>query len=473
MHGNAEPTPAASWPHGADVIPHPTTNGAGTSPLADGRRLLGLDNPCLRELPANVRIVAGRAGDHFRILALLNEYYQANLAEDFQSHLDEPAYSPTDRLLATRRGDLLGQVHVLRQFGWFAGQRIPLVALRDPAILPQWGGNGLAFDLIETAESTARLEGAVLATCRTGDAESLNERDWSVCRGQGFTRANTRTVLAHLTPLAESRQRFGSLEVRTWWHYELDAIEPLYDAAVRDNWGMLHRSNESWRWLVGRKAHDQILIALEPSDGRANGNGHSSPVVGYAVVRDARIVEMVTSDHHTQARVQLLLRACRDALDRDFHHIEVHTPATDPLHELLVTGGGSWQSDPAQLGGQWMLKLLAPDRWIERLEPLLFERARQTGIARPLELRFAVGQGGYVLNFTRRSVRLEKIDYPAQADVTCDPVAFQDLLVGNLTPGVGVSLGRLILSDPSHEATLSALFPAHHFWQSPFELLRL
>jgi hypothetical protein len=70
-------------------------------------------------------------------------------------------------------------------------------------------------------------------------------------------------------------------------------------------------------------------------------------------------------------------------------------------------------------------------------------------------------------------VRLEQTDCPAQADVTGDPVAFQDLLVGNLTPAVAVSLGRLVLNNQSHEATLNALFPAQHFWQSPFELLRL
>lgn len=236
---------------------------------------------------------------------------------------------------------------------------------------------------------------------------------------------------------------------------------------------MLHRSNETWRWLVGRKAHDQILLALEHSDVHANGNGHTPAVVGYAVVRNARIVEMATPAHHHQARVQLLQRACRDALDRDFHHIEVHTPATDPLHELLVTAGGSWLSDPIQLGGQWMLKLLSPDRWVERLEPVFFERARQSGIARPLELRFAVDEIGYLLNFTRRSVRLEQTDLPAEADVTCAPAAFQDLLTGNLTPADAVAGGKVALANRTHEATLHALFPAMHFWQSPFDLLRL
>jgi hypothetical protein len=428
-------------------------------------------NACLLELGSGTKIVVANAGDHARVLAMLSQHYQASLADDYQSRLDEPCYEPSDRMLVVHRGELIGHVQVTRQSAWFEQERIPVAAVRDFVIPAELQSAGLQEPLLETAESMAVCEGAILALARPEQPDFFASHGWSLCRAQGHTQANTRALLAHLTAqLATRKPRHTSIEVRTWWHFELESIQPVYEQVANTMWGSSHRSDDMWRWLVGRKAHDQILIAIRhKSDELANSKKLN--VVGYAVVRDSCIAEMMTLPGHSAVRPLLMARACRDAIDRDLHFVSLHTPPTDPLHELLVTAGGSWQPSPAQC--QWMCKLLSPEKWVERLYPQLYRRAREAGIPRPLEIGFAVGEQRYRFVFTRRSVRLEHALPSSPVNVTCDALSFQNMLLGNLTWQTAIERGVVQVDDSKRAAVLSALFPPRLFWQSPFELLRL
>jgi predicted acetyltransferase len=429
-------------------------------------------HPCLRELDAATKIVVGNAGDHSRILSLLMQHYQTPLGDDFQSRLDEPSYEPTDRMLVVHHGQLIGQAQLSRQSAWFDHERMPVAALRDFVILPEMQSAGFREPLLETAEATALAEGAILAVARPEDPDFFAGRGWSLSRAQGHTQANTRALLAHLTAqLANRKHRSTHIEIRTWWHFELEAIQPVYEQVATAMWGTLQRSDDAWRWLVGRKAHDQILIAIRHKS-EEHAESAELHVVGYAVIRDSCIMEMVTLPGHAAVRPLLAARACRDAIDRDHHFVSLHTPPTDPLHELLVTAGGSWHASTPH-GGQWMEKLLSPEKWVERLYPQLYRRAREAGIPRPLEIGFAVDERRYRFVFTRRSVRLEHTLPSAKVNVTCDGLTFQNLLLSNLTWPTAMERGLLRVDDPQRAALLAALFPPRLFWQSPFELLRL
>jgi hypothetical protein len=142
------------------------------------------------------------------------------------------------------------------------------------------------------------------------------------------------------------------------------------------------------------------------------------------------------------------------------------------MHEFLVTAGGSWLFS-AQHGNVWMHKLLSPEKWIERLYPQLYRRAREAGIPRPLEIGFEVEESRYRFLFTRRSVRLESAPPSAPVDVFCDAATFRDLLMSNLAWPAALDRGLLRIDVPQKAAVLAALFPSRIFWQSPFELLRL
>ncbi len=464
------------------------------------------DPACLRNLGDATQIVAGNVGDSPMILKLLLQAYQSPLSEDFQSRLDEPLSLPSDRLLLRREDRLIGHVQVSRRVGWFQGQRCALARLQDYVTLPEYHSSSYASPLLEVAESVAVSEGAILGLVRTDQPSWFAERGWSRCRGQGHTRANTLAILSHLdAQQANRRHSTSSIEVRTWRHFQLDSILKLYQQLAPSMWGTLQRSLETWQWLVGRKAHDQILIAVdssaeetqegtteqhdlkggskgdlkEPSEDASKGELPSEldphrqiDIVGYAIVRDSCIVEMLTLPGHSAVRTLLLSQACRDAIDHDHHFVSLHTPAADPMHELLVTAGGSWIADSEASTGQAMLKLLAPDRWIERLYPLLHERAREAGISRPLSVDFAVGKQTLRFTLTRRSSRLEPIAHSTNA-MQCHWLALQDLLTNNLTFPEAIAQGRLRTPNLSQLRILAALFPPKLYWQSPFPLLRL
>lgn len=447
------------------------------------------DATCLHTLADGICIQAGNAGDNPLVLQLLGQVYRRDVADDFQSRLDEPLYQPADRLLLCRDEHLIGHVQVSKQIGWFHGERCPIARFQDFVTLPEYDSSHCGVSLLEVAESVAVNEGAVLGLVRTDRAEWFEQHGWSRCRGQGHTRANTRAILSHLDAQQSRRnQDRSTIEIRTWRHFELDDILQIYQQLTTHKWGSLQRSLETWQWLVGRKGHDQILLAIEhAAESAAKGPAihaadvnemgqslrrASGRVVGYAVVRDSCIVEMLTLPGHASARAQLLTQACRDAIDRDHHFVSLHTPAADPLHELLVTAGGSWIADSVAKGEQWMLKLLAPDRWIDRLFPVLHARAREAGVRRPLEIDFAVDDRFHRLTLTRRSSRFAPIGVSPVA-VQCDRLGLQDLLTSNLTFPEAIAQGRLRTPHLGILRTLAALFPPTLFWQSPFPHLRL
>jgi predicted acetyltransferase len=442
---------------------------------------------CVRELPGGARIVTGNAGDHPLVLELLVQTRQAPLTDDFQSRLDEPSYRPSDRLLVRRDRSLLAHVHLANHIAWFEGQRVPLVKLEDFASLPEYRHAGYDDELVQLAESMAAAEGAVAAVVHADRdrAEFFEEHGWSRLRGQGHTRSDARSVLAHLDAqeAARRRRRRSTVTVRTWRHFELDPVRQLYEQTAADLWGPLYRSEACWQWLIGRKAQDQILLAIERRKPGAPAApiGHDAEdepggeerVVGYAVVRGSCVVEMMTLPDHGSVRIQLLARACRDAIDRDHHWISLYTPAADPLHELLVTAGGAWISDATAGEPCWLMKLLAPEKWVERLYPIWHARARAGGVARPIELAIVCGRERWRFTLTRRSARLERTSTSPGERVECRRSALESLLAGNLLMPHAITDRTLVLSDPKLAGPLAALFPARLFWQSPLELMRL
>jgi hypothetical protein len=483
---------------------------------------------CLRKLSSDIKIVSGNVGDHSLIASLLAQVALAPRAEDFQSRNDAPSYLPADRLLVKRKGQLIGHVHLSRSIGWFQGVRLPLVKLNDFAMLPEYlrqtaDGTQYAAALLQEAESTAAREGAMLAVQHTDQSEWFQQQGWSLCRVQGHTLANTRAILSHLDAQQSLRRRRAGIneakiEIRSWRHVELDCLRHIYQQSVIDMWGTLHRSEETWQWLAGRKAHDQILLAIDRSAASARSRSRDDPLppavdppdadevngsadgpdesvdsaqdppggmtsictpqeaIGYAVLRDSCLIEMFTLPGFSSARTAMIAQACRDAIDRDHHFVELHTPAVDPMHELLVTAGGSWQRR-LTADGEWMFKLLSPDKWLERLYPVLQQRTHEGGLARPLEITLDVDGLIYQLTLTRRSARLQPVSASncahSTGQVACDRLAFQDLLTSNLKVSTAIAQGRLATATPDISQTLAILFPFRLFWQSPFELLRL
>ena len=426
-----------------------------------------------RELRASraeaIRLVTGNAGDHKLVYALLRAANQAPPYEDFLAWLDEPTYEPPSRLLVKRDNQLVAHVQVLDRVAWFHGMKVPVGGVEDLATLPEYRNAGYERLLLSAAEQTMRGRQAVVAFGHTDRPDVFRDAGWTEASGQRHTLANVNDVLARLsqsTLVLPSVRRPRPLRIRLWRQVELEALRHVYRLAAPATWGAVDRSEAYWRWLVGRRAHDELIVAIH---GRDDWEVLDAPahIVGYAMTRGSQVVELSTLPAYRRAAEPLLARACQDAIERNHRTLSLHLPTADPLHEVLLSAGGSW-STGSRNGGTLMVKLLDPIRWIEGLQEVLAERAKAAGLARPLTITFDTGQRKYRLELTRRSGHLVQDD-AATADASCSPEMLGAMLLGNVDVAAAQQSGQLAIRDKDTAVCLAALFPVVALWQSPFD----
>jgi ribosomal protein S18 acetylase RimI-like enzyme len=418
------------------------------------------------------RLVVANAGDHAPIHTLLRAVNQSPTYQDFISWLDEPSYQPTDRMLVKDSGQIVAHVQVLHRVAMFADVKVPVGGLQDFAVLPELVPLNYDRLLLEAAEHAMQERRAVVSIVRSSQPERIREAGWTEARGRGYSQANVGDLLAHLAGQNPSgRRRDRGVRIRLWRHVELDSVRAIYRVANSHSWGAMSRSEKYWQWLVGRKAHSELIVAVEGHDDWEDLSTESR-IVGYAVTHGSQVVEVCCRPKYAWVAPRLLERACRDAIERDYHAISLHTSAEDPLHELMVTAGGSWSADDRGAGGTLLVKLLDAPRWIETLDAVLRCRTRAAGIPRPCELGFDVGGRRCRLVLTRRRSRLVD-EEPARVDVSCSPREFSNLLLGNLHVGRARDAGRIEVSGDDVLPRLAVLFPPCLFWQSQFDALRM
>jgi Acetyltransferase (GNAT) domain len=429
--------------------------------------------PHLGSLPKgdSPRLVMGHAGDHALVHALLRAVNQAPSYEDFVTWLDEPTYEPSDRLLVKHGNQIVAHLQLLHRTAWFEDVRLPVGSAQDLAVLPEYSHVGYDHRLVAEAEQHMRGSQAIVSLIRTSHPEPFRAAGWSDVRGGGYSQGSIGDILAHLSVQAPARQRrTRSLKIRRWRHVEMDATRAVYAASATNQWGAIYRAELYWQWLVGRKAHGDIIVAVEGPD-NLDHLEREPAIVGYAVTAGAQVLELCCLPEFARVAPRLLVRACQDAIERDQYTLTLHTAASDPLHELIVTAGGTWCTDDRYTGGTLLVKLLDGPRWIESIYPILRRRAKGAGLPRPLQLCFDTGDEHFRLVLTRRSSRLLP-DETSAADVRCDPQTFAGLLIGNLNVARARDECRLDAADDDVLHKLAVLFPPSLFWQSQFDTLR-
>ena len=120
------------------------------------------------------------------------------------------------------------------------------------------------------------------------------------------------------------------IQVRPWRRWEEDAIARVYRQNLSGSYGLLERSRPYWHWLLERRAYDQFYVALDGPD-LWDFKESSTRLVGYAAIKGEKIVELVTAPDRRKAAMELLARACGDAIEQDHRQISLHVPAGSPL----------------------------------------------------------------------------------------------------------------------------------------------
>ncbi len=105
---------------------------------------------------------------------------------------------------------------------------------------------------------------------------------WGVCGRQTFGQTLSRNL-----PAGHRRRdrgpRAGFWHVRPWRQVELNDLMALYDRQYGQTTGSVVRSEDYWRWIIGRRYAHVIWVACQ-----------GEAVRGYAFVKDHKILEIAS-----------------------------------------------------------------------------------------------------------------------------------------------------------------------------------
>ncbi|MGE0756047.1 MAG: GNAT family N-acetyltransferase [Pirellulaceae bacterium] len=393
-----------------------------------------------------------------------------SLAE-LQSQLDDPFYEPRDRLLGKVRDLVVGHVRLARREIRFGQAAFPSSQLTDLVVLPEFRHKGCGTALLAAAEEAARSDGSVLALLRTNQPYFFLRRGWCVWTRHSFSTAGAHEILARLceaqSPVSVFRdseaQRYN---IRLWRHIELDGLTRLYERNTAEAHGPLVRTDAYWQWLLARHAFDRIYVALDGPD--RNELDESPPIMGYAVVKGGRILELMAAPDHPEAATELLARICADAVELNVHGVRLDAPVGDPLHRVLACSGGQVQHHEAVNGDVCLVKLLDAPRAIELLSDVLLGRARTARLPLPLDLGLQLDNERYVLEVRGKSVGLRS-GRGCRSYVRCASEVWTQLLLGHLDVGRARASQRLVTSTRVAEEAVRGLFPQLPLWRPPWD----
>ncbi len=420
-------------------------------------------------------------GDHPLVQRLLNLAGHTAAAAEFHLQLEEPGYLPNERIVVRLGTDIVGHVRVARREMQLAGLSLPVAVVRDLAIVPEYRALGLAPALLKaaveqatrakvaailwqsSAEDLAASQGFVPLTSATNS--SARPRDvLAALTASGHIQHDPHDVEVPLWPLAGGPQ---PLTLRWWRHYELPGLMRLYARQLEASCGAFARHDERWRWLISRHGYDRIYVAIDGPDSWELENTHPR-LLGYAVLREARIVELVVAPERPDVAPQLLARACSDAVEQDCHRLHYSGPPNDPLHAIFSQATPSAPATPGPMDA-WQIKLMDLERWLALLAPEMFQRWRANpDLPRVGECGLSIAGHKWLLTVGPRGAKftagkLGRSYLSLEADVLVR------LLLGTVSPAQAFSSGALTSSTALAASYADVLFRPRHWWLPPWE----
>ncbi len=417
-------------------------------------------------------------GHHAEIEDLLAAVLHQPSPQEFQAQLDDPFYEPADRSIVKDRNQLVGHLRHTWRTMRFGAAQWPFGRLSYLAVLPEFRSRGVADRLLRFSEQRLVAGGALTAELQLADRDLALRAGWSPCSGSVFSEASPRDILSQLARcreqsgsevLAAVRRRSKRFSVRHWRHVELPAVMRIYRANLGSCHGALDRSEDYWRWLIGRRAFDYISVAIEGRD-RLALDERASRIVGYAVVKDHHILELFTEPGHPTAAVGLLTRLCADAIERDQHTIRLHGPADHPLHAFIQDADGGYHVCRSTRGGTTFVKILQPAELVARLSVAWSDRSHDSPLELPLELGMLVDGQKWHLTLDVAGARMVK-GKMGRSYVACDSTTWTALLLGYLDAATALATGRLSPSTALAATAAQALFCRTRIWRPPWDHL--
>ena len=324
--------------------------------------------------------------------------------------------------------------------------------------------------MLAAAERHMVQSGALAGLLRTTIPHFFRRTGWAVCGRHSYSRADARAVLSRLLDRGlVRRRRRRQLQIRPWRRWEQAALMRIYSQNLPCTYGLLERTEAYWQWLIRRQAYDQIYVALDGPE-LLELEEINTLIVGYAVTKGEKILELFSAPEKRKARAELLGRVCSDAIEHDRQTVMLHAAPNSALHKILRTAGGFRHNHESDRGEVYMARLLDPLKLLRQLCGELARRAEEAGLPRPLELGLLVDGKKYLVEITGRGARAVSRRL-GRSYVRLNVADFTRLLLGQLDWPRALSEGRIEVSTGLAREAAPLLFPRVPLWRPPLDEL--
>ncbi|MBV8487954.1 MAG: GNAT family N-acetyltransferase [Planctomycetaceae bacterium] len=403
----------------------------------------------------SVEYCLGTEADHEAVYQTLLHVFHGPDRESFLGALSDPAYLPEQRLLAKVDGRVVSHAHLTHRQVRYGSATIPMTGVMWVGTLPEYRGLGFAQNLMRLADERARALGVPLQALTTGMPQFYRPLGWGICGRQTYAQALSRNLPQVSDGVIEGRGAFW--HVRPWRQVELSDLMSLYEAQFANVTGTVIRSEEYWRWMIGRRYAHVIWVACQ-----------GDTVRGYAFVKDHKILEIASDPAHPQALRALLGRVRAEALERAYPQVTVHAPVGHPAIEAFQNASGRLFDQDATDGAYSMYHIPDLGRFLRCILPELSRRAVAAGVALPLEMGITTEDHRWLIHIEGKNSRVEP-DKLSRRHLTLTPPVLVRLLMGHISVDDAVAEEGFAASTATALDAARVLFPAQPIWRSPLD----
>jgi len=370
----------------------------------------------------SVEYSLGTEADHEAVYQTLLHVFHGPDREAFLGALSDPAYRPEQRLLAKVDGRLVSHAHLTERDIRYGSAILPLNGVMWVGTLPEFRGLGFAQNLIRLADERARAIGRPLQALSTGMPQFYRPLGWGICGRATYAQTLSRNLPQVSDGVVDGKAGFW--HVRPWRQVELSDLMSLYESQFATVTGTVVRSEEYWRWMIGRKYAHVIWVACQ-----------GEAVRGYAFVKDYRILEIATDPAHPQAMKALLSRVRAEALERAYPQVIVHAPSSHPVIEAFTGASGRLIDQEVVDSSVSMYHISDLGRFLKTILPELTRRVSAGGATLPVELGITCEDQRWLVHIEGKHSRIEP-DKLSRRHLTLSPSTLARLLMGHASVDV-------------------------------------
>jgi GNAT superfamily N-acetyltransferase len=403
----------------------------------------------------SVEYSLGTEADHEAVYQTLLHVFHGPDRETFLGALAEPAYRPDQRLLVKVDGRVASHIHLTEREIRYGEIAIPMNGVVWTGTLPEYRGLGFAQNLMRLADERSRATGAVVQALTTRMPQFYRPLGWGVCGKQTFGQTLSRNLPQPVDGPVEGKGL--AWHVRPWRQVELGDLMTLYEAQFQAVTGAVLRSEDYWRWLIGRRYAHVVWVACQ-----------GEAVRGYAFVKDHRVLEIAADPAHPQALRALLGRIRAEALERAYPEVIVSAPMGHPALAACRAVGGRVFDQEAVDASVSMYHVPDVGRFLKAILPELGRRAREAGGSGPLELGLTVGEQRWLIHADGKNSRVEP-DRLSRRHLTLSRATFVRLAMGHVDVDVAAGEDGFTASTATALDAARILFPVQAIWRSPLD----